>query len=90
MAGAPQLEPKERHYVGYKPPHTQIFYELDFSRGAEVDIGCGTTIVGDSIEDKLIPRTLFTHPCSMHALSSSTRRPTPSPAETLGCRPPAI
>ena len=66
---APRLEPKERRFVGYEQPYTKIHYELDFSRGADVDIGCGTTVVGDSTEDGLIPRTRFTHPCSMHALS---------------------
>ena len=66
---APQLEPKERHYVGYKPPHTQIFYELDFSRGAEVDIGCGTTVVGDSTLDGMVSKNKTKHPLSMQRFS---------------------
>ena len=33
---------KEKMYVGYTQPYSRIRYELDFSRGATVDIGCGT------------------------------------------------
>ena len=65
----PRLEPKERHFVGYKPPHTKIFYELDFSRGAEVDIGCGTTAVGDSTGDGAVSKSNGRHPLSMQRIS---------------------
>ena len=62
---APLLEPKELKFTGYAPPYTKIHYELDFSRGAEVDIGCGTMVVGDSTHDKPTPMSVFTHPNSM-------------------------
>ena len=65
----PRLEPKERYFVGYKPPHTKIFYELDFSRGAEVDIGCGTTAVGDSTSDGAVSKSNWRHPLSMQRMS---------------------
>ena len=65
----PRLEPKERHFVGYKPPHTKIYYELDFSRGAEVDIGCGTTVAGDSTRDGVVSKSKGRHPLSMQRIS---------------------
>lgn len=49
--------------------YSKIQYELDFSLGAEVDIGCGTAVVGDAAVDANIPRTTFAHPLSMHHLS---------------------
>jgi len=69
---APKLEPKERKFAGYQQPFLKIRYELDFSRGAEVDIGCGTTVVGDGSVDKNIARDrpeLLAHPLSMHEFS---------------------
>ena len=65
----PQLEPKAKHFVGYEQSNTEkIHYELDFSRGAEVDLGCGTTVVGDTSEDERIPKNDYTkHPLSMCA-----------------------
>ena len=65
---APKLEPKERKFAGYQQPFLKIRYELDFSRGAEVDIGCGTTVVGDGSVDKNIPKDQdgLKHPLSMH------------------------
>ena len=66
---APLLEPKESRFVGYEQPYTKIRYELDFSRGAEVDIGCGTAVVGNGALDLNIPKDVFAHPQSMHTLS---------------------
>ena len=68
---APTLEPKERKFVGYAQPFVKIRYELDFSRGAEVDIGCGTAVVGDGSVDKDIPRNQIglAHPLSMNTVS---------------------
>ena len=66
---APQLEPKERKFVGYKQPYQKIHYELDFSLGADVDIGCGTAVVGNGAGDANIPKSVFTHPDSMHHIS---------------------
>ena len=66
---APLLEPKERKFVGYQQPYSRIRYELDFSLGAEVDIGCGTAVVGNGEGDPNIPRDLFAHPLSMHQWS---------------------
>ena len=65
MIPAPQLEPKERMFTGYKQPHTKIHYELDFSLGAEVDIGCGTAVVGNGALDGDISKKHTTHPLSM-------------------------
>lgn len=69
MIPAPLLEPKERKFVGYKQPYSNIQYELDFSLGAEVDIGCGTAVVGNGMDDVNIPKDLFAHPLSMHRFS---------------------
>ena len=66
---APLLEPKERRFVGYRQPYSRIRYELDFSRGAEVDIGCGTAVVGDGTGDANIPKDVFAHPHSMKRFS---------------------
>jgi len=66
---APQLEPKEQRFVGYTQPHTKIHYELDFSRGVDVEIGCGTTVVGDSTRDGTISKTNSAHPNNMHRVS---------------------
>ena len=65
---APLLEPKERMFVGYAQPYTSIRYELDFTRGAEVDIGCGTAVVGNAARDQKIPKDAFnfSHPLSMY------------------------
>ena len=41
---APLLEPKERKFAGYTQPYSRIHYEMDFTLGAEVDIGCGTQV----------------------------------------------
>lgn len=60
------LEPKERKFVGYEQPYTKIRYELDFSLGQEVDIGCGTAVVGDASQDKPITKDHFDHPFSMN------------------------
>ena len=65
----------------YAEPFTKIQYELDWTRGAEVDLGCGTMAVGDSTRDPLISKAgPFTypggpsvsgpkHPNSMHRIS---------------------
>ena len=66
---APMLEPKDQMFSGYEQPYTKIHYELDFTRGADVDIGCGTTIVGDTTKDATVSKSVFTHPNSMHRLS---------------------
>ena len=63
----PQLEPKDRMFAGFKPPHTKIHYELDFSLGAEVDIGCGTA-VGNGALDVSVSKKHTTHPLSMDPL----------------------
>ena len=65
----PMLEPKDRMFSGYEQPHTKMHYELDFSRGAKVDIGCGTEVVGDGTDDQIIPKSVFAHPSSMHEMS---------------------
>ena len=66
---APMLEPKAEKFVGYKQPYSKIKYELDFSRGAEVDIGCGTSVVGNGAGDPYIPKYVYAHPLSMHTFS---------------------
>ena len=68
---APRLEPKERKFVGYAQPYTDIRYELDFTLGAEVDIGCGTAVVGNGALDPIIPKDAlnFSHPLGMYAES---------------------
>ena len=53
-------------FVGYKQPYSRIRYELDFSPGAEVDLGCGTAVIGNGEFDSNIPKDVFTHPLSMH------------------------
>ena len=65
----PQLTPIEQKFVGYKQPYSKIHYELDFSLGAEVDIGCGTEVVGDGTEDPDISKSVRAHPLSMHTIS---------------------
>ena len=65
----PQLTPIEQKFVGYKQPYSKIHYELDFSLGAEVDIGCGTEIVGDGSKDPNIPKDVYAHPLTMHESS---------------------
>ena len=76
----PQLEPKETMFAGYKLPHTKIRYELDFSRGADVDFGCGTTAVGDGSGDVPIPKDVYAHPTSMQRVNHQWifGRPNPS------------
>ena len=59
----------ERKFSGYEEPYTKIHYELDFSRVAKVDIGCGTAVVGNGAKDLATPNTEFTHPNSMYRLS---------------------
>ena len=69
MIAAPALEPKEAKFAGYAQPFTKIHYELDFLRGAEVDIGCGTSVVGDTTNDAPVPKTDYGHPSSCRAIS---------------------
>ena len=57
-----------KQFVGYQQPYTSIRYELDFSRGAEVDFGCGTAVVGNGAGDTYIPKDVFAHPLSMHKI----------------------
>ena len=67
---APPLEPKERSFVGYELPSSKIYYELDFSLGAEVDFGCGTPVFGDGTHDAShVPKTKenIAHPLSMYS-----------------------
>ena len=67
---APPLEPKDRSFVGYELPSSKIYYELDFSLGAEVDVGCGTAVFGDATHDVAqIPKTKdnVAHPLSMYS-----------------------
>ena len=68
---APMLEPKERKFVGYEQPFLKIRYELDFSMGAEVDIGCGTSVVGDGSADTPVAKDEagLAHPLSMYEYS---------------------
>ena len=66
---APLLQPKERKFAGYEQPYSRIHYELDFALGAEVDLGCGTAVVGDASSDINIPKTVDKHPMSMHEFS---------------------
>lgn len=61
---APLLEPKELMFAGYEQPYSKIHYELDFSRGSEVDIGCGTAAAGDGAVDGRIPKSFDAHPLS--------------------------
>ena len=63
---APRMEPKDSKFVGYEQPFSKIHYELDFSRGAEVDIGCGATVVGDGLRDTKISKSVVAHPLSRH------------------------
>ena len=56
---APDLEPKERKFVGYTQPSTKIHYEIDFALGAEEDIGCGTSVVGDGSNDGTVSKSLY-------------------------------
>ena len=63
------LQQKNEMFVGYAQPYSEIKYELDFSLGAEVDIGCGTLVVGDGAVDENIPKSRFAHPQSMNAQS---------------------
>ena len=65
----PLLTPIEKKFVGYEQPYSKIHYELDFSLGAEVDIGCGTEVVGDGSKDPKIPKDVYAHPASMYAAS---------------------
>ena len=62
---APLLEPKEQMFAGYEQPYSKIHYELDFSLGAEVDIGCGTAVNGDASGDDNVRKDVFAHPLSM-------------------------
>ena len=52
-------------FVGYAQPYLQIRYELDFTRGAEVDIGCGTSVVGNGALDTPVSMQETAHPLSM-------------------------
>ena len=60
-----RLKQHEVMFVGYVQPYLQIRYELDFTRGAEVDIGCGTAVIGNGTRDKPTPKTRTDHPLSM-------------------------
>lgn len=53
----------------YAQPYSRITYELDFSLGAEVDLGCGTAVVGNGAGDANIPKSVYAHPLSMQAMS---------------------
>ena len=66
---APALVPKERKFAGYAQPDNKIHYELDFSLGADVDIGCGTAVTGDGGKDKKILKTVWGHPLSQFPMS---------------------
>ena len=67
---APKLfEQQNKMFVGYAQPYSKIHYELDFSLGAEVDIGCGTSVVGNGANDANIPKSVNTHPSSMNEFS---------------------
>ena len=61
------LKQKAKMFVGYKQPYSKITYELDFSLGAEVDVGCGTSVVGNGAVDENIPKDAsgLAHPHSM-------------------------
>ena len=63
------LEQKDTLFVGYEQPFSQIKYEIDFSRGAEVDIGCDTSVVGNGAADPDISKDRFTHPASMQSIN---------------------
>lgn len=63
------LSQKEVMFVGYKQPYSKIKYELDFSLGANVDIGCDTSVVGNGAGDPNIPKSNFAHPHSMLEMS---------------------
>ena len=65
---APRLEPKEKMFVGYEQPYAKIRYEIDFALGADVDIGCGTAVVGDGRNDVHISKDRFAHPLSMNIM----------------------
>ena len=45
------------HLCRYEQPFAKIHYELDFSLGANVDIGCGTTLFGDGTNDVNVPKS---------------------------------
>ena len=65
---APQLD-KDDLFVGYMQPFSKIHFELDFLKilaPRAVDIGCGTTVVGNGAGDSNIPRKTFAHPLSMN------------------------
>lgn len=64
---APSLEPKEQKFAGYAQPYTKIRYELDWTQGAEVDVGCGTAVVGDAtITPMHTSKSMFTDPMSQY------------------------
>ena len=63
------LQQKDDMFVGYKQPYSKIKYELDFLLGAEVDIGCGTSVVGNGAVDENIPKSVYAHPLSMQEYS---------------------
>lgn len=50
--GAAPLEPRQERFVGYSGDFTKIKYELDFTNGAEVDIGCGSKVLGNYANDE--------------------------------------
>jgi len=64
----PALVPKERKFAGYEQPYSKIHYELDFSLGADVDLGCGTAVVGDTSADAAILKSVQRHPLSRHVM----------------------
>lgn len=68
----PLLGRKEKMFVGYEQPYSKITYELDFllPRGEEqVDIGCGTSVVGNGENDPKVPKSELAHPLSMQEFS---------------------
>ena len=65
----PPLAPVERKFVGYEQPYERIHYELDFTLGAQVEIGCGTAVVGDGTNDKNVPKSFDAHPLAMSTFS---------------------
>lgn len=60
----PRMEPKDIKFVGYEQPFSKIHYELDFSRGSDVDIGCGSDVDGDGLHDAKISKSVVAHPLS--------------------------
>jgi hypothetical protein len=47
----------------------KIHYELDFQLGADVEIGCGSTVSADGTKDQKLSRDDWTNPLSMVAVA---------------------